>query len=246
MKEAFYTPRIPSEPIRGMGWIQINDDAVERLGIRPLYKSNCRNGNFEVTGPDGVKFNAYLDNPYGSGGRNRRRFIVHTHGEAVLLLVQKKLTIDAVLHFVRAWAESDAKLITPGERVITLSSESGALPGYVYFVLNPDSNAIKIGFAKDVKKRLTALQTSSPSQLELLGVIKTQSARTAQQLEGTLHQQFAQLHISGEWFRAEKTLLDYLNEKCPPLANKPDERKCPLPVDILSSAIARTINHVNS
>ena len=58
----------------------------------------------------------------------------------------------------------------------------------------------------------SARQTSSPSQLELLAVIKTQNARTAKQLEGTLHQQFAQLHISGEWFKAEKTLLNYLKE----------------------------------
>lgn len=212
MKEVFFTPRTPSEPIKGMGWIEINDDAVKRLGIHHLYKCVFYGGISEIIGPDGVKFDAYLDNPNGFGGRHKKRFTVHTHGEAVLLLVQKKLTIDAVLHFVRAWAEPDARLITPGKRVITLSSESADLPGYVYFIFNPECNAIKIGFAKDVLKRLAALQTSSPGQLELLGVIKTQSARTAKQLEGTLHQQFAQLHISGEWFKAEKALLNYLIE----------------------------------
>lgn len=147
----------------------------------------------------------YLDNPYGFGGRHKKHFIVHTHGEAVLLLVQKKLTIEAVLHFVRTWAEPNAIVTTPGKRVITLSSQFADLPYYVYFIFNPDSSAIKIGFAKDVLKRLAAIQTSSSSQLELLGVIKTQSTRIAKQLEGTLHQQFAQLHISGEWFKAEET-----------------------------------------
>ncbi|WP_051482681.1 GIY-YIG nuclease family protein [Synechocystis sp. PCC 7509] len=211
-KEVFFTPRTPSEPTKGMGWIEINDDAVKRLGIHHLYKWMFRGSNVEIVGPDGLKFNAYLDNPNGYGGRHKKRFIVHSHGEVVLLLVQKKLTIDAVLHFVRSWAKPEARVITPGKRVITLSSEYADLPGYVYFVFNLDSNAIKIGFAKDVQKRLAALQTSSPSQLKLLGVIRTQSARTAEQLEGTLHQQFAQLHISGEWFKAEETLLNYLRE----------------------------------
>ena len=215
MKEVFFTPRTPSEPVKGMGWIEINDDAVKRLGIHHLYKCVSYGSISEIIGPDGLKFDAYLDNPYGFGGRHKKRFIVHTHGEAVLLLVQKKLTIDAVLHFVRTWAEPNARVTTPGKRVITLSSEFADLPGYVYFIFNLDSNAIKIGFAKDVQKRLAALQTSSPGQLELLGVIKTQSAKTAKQLEGTLHQQFAQLHISGEWFKAEKTLLNYLKEVTP-------------------------------
>lgn len=212
MKEVFFTPRIPSEPVKGMGWIEINDDAVKRRHIHHLYKCVSYGSISEIIGPDGVKFDAYLDNPYGNGCRHKKRFIVHSHGEAVLLLVQKKLTIDAVLYFVRSWAKPEARVITPGKRVITLSSEYADLPSYVYFIFNPDSDAIKIGFAKDVAKRLAALQTSSPSQLKLLAVIKTQNARTAKQLEGVLHQQFAQSHISGEWFKAEETLLNYLKE----------------------------------
>jgi T5orf172 domain len=57
----------------------------------------------------------------------------------------------------------------------------------LHFILNQDSKAIKNGFAKDVQKRLAALQTSSPSHLELLASIKTESSRTAKVLEGSLH-----------------------------------------------------------
>ncbi len=129
MKEVFFTPRTPSEPVKGMEWIEINDDAVKRLGIHHyLYKCIFRGGNFEIIGPDGLKFSAYLDNPYGFGGSHKKRFIVHSHGEAVLLLVQKKLTIDAVLFFVRPWAEPNAIVTTPGKRVIALSSEYADLP----------------------------------------------------------------------------------------------------------------------
>ena len=80
MKEVFFTPRTPSEPIKGIGWIEINDEAVKRLHIHHLYKCVFYGGISEIIGPDGVKFDAYLDNPNGFGGRHKKRFTVHTHG----------------------------------------------------------------------------------------------------------------------------------------------------------------------
>lgn len=211
-KEIFFIPQNPKQPTMGMGWIEIDNYVVKQLSITHLYRYISYGNISKIIGPDGLQFSAYLDNPYGFGGRQKKCFIVHTHEEVVPLLVQKKLNIDAVLHFVRTWAKPDARVITPGKRVINLSVEYAELPGYVYFIFNLDSNAIKVGFTQDVRKRLAALQTSSPAQLELLGAIKTQSATTAKQLEKDLHQQFAQWHLSGEWFKAEKTLLNYIAE----------------------------------
>ena len=45
----------------------------------------------------------------------------------------------------------------------------------VYFVCNPDSNAIKIGIAKNVRRRLANLQTSSSSVKILLQLIHTKA-----------------------------------------------------------------------
>lgn len=213
MKEVFFTPQIPEEPHRGMGWIEINEDVVRRIGIRQVYKSVWRGGHSTFIGPNGLKFWAYADNPNAYGGRHRRRFTVHSHGEAVLLLAQKKLTIDAVLHFVRTWADPEARVVTPGKRTINLSKEGAGTPAYVYFILNQDSKAVKIGFAKDVQKRLATLQTSSPGHLELLGSIKTESPRTAMSMEESLHRKFADLHINGEWFRVDAVLLEYIRSK---------------------------------
>jgi hypothetical protein len=55
MKEVFFTPRTPSEPIKGMGWIEINDDAVKRLGIHHLYKCVYYGSISEIIEPDGSK-----------------------------------------------------------------------------------------------------------------------------------------------------------------------------------------------
>lgn len=213
MKQVFFTPQIPQEPHKGMGWIEINDDVVKRIGIPHLYKPLWRGGHTRFVGPDGLEFLAYADNPHAYGGRHKRRFAVHSHGRAVLLLAQKKLTIDAVLHFVKAWAEPEGRVITPGKRTITLSKKVADAPAYVYFVVNQDSKAVKIGFAKNVQKRLAALQTSSPAQLELLGSIKTESSQTARYLEESLHQMFANLHIQGEWFRVDAVMLEYIQSE---------------------------------
>ena len=133
-----------------MGYIEIDEEIVKRISIYSAYKSSGYGGRLNVVRPDGVSFTAYCDNPYGFGGRNKRRFTVHSHGQVIQLVAQKKLTIEAVLHFVRTWAEADAKVITPGKRTITLSKEKAEAPSYVYVVLNRDSNAVKIGSAKNV------------------------------------------------------------------------------------------------
>jgi predicted GIY-YIG superfamily endonuclease len=195
MKKVFFTPQYPAEPKRGMGYIEIDEEIVTRVGIIAIYRSSGYGGRLNVVGPDGIKFTAYCDNPYGFGGRNKRSFVVHSHGEAIRLVAQKKLTIDAVLHFVSTWADKDAKVITPGKRTMTLSKEKAKHPCYVYFVLNRDSKAIKIGLTKNIQRRLAALQTSSPAQLELLLSIKVESVQAAKNKERWLHEKFAELRI---------------------------------------------------
>ncbi len=193
-QQVFFTPQYPAEPKKGMGYIVIDREIAESIGIRPNYQPAGYGGRMYVYGSEG-KFATYCDNPYGFGGRNKRRFKVYSHYKVIDLVAQKKLTIDAVLNFVRNWAEEDAKIITPGKRTITLDKETGKPPCFIYFVLNYDSEAIKIGIAKNVKGRLASLQTSSPSELKLLSIIKTESVNKARKLESSLHQTFDKYHI---------------------------------------------------
>lgn len=69
---------------------------------------------------------------------------------------------------------------------------------YVYFI--SDGEYVKIGVAKDLSKRLTALQTANARKLELLFAIPTNSEKTAFELEGILHNQYSHYAVSGEWF----------------------------------------------
>jgi hypothetical protein len=68
-------------------------------------------------------------------------------------------------------------------------------PKLVYFVL-ADDGRVKIGVAVNVKARLKALQTGSPTTLK---VVRTLPGGFA--AEQWFHQHFAELRIQGEWFR---------------------------------------------
>jgi len=212
LKQVFFTPQYPEIPERGMGYIEIDKDVVARIRIQHVYKPIGYGGRMQVTKPDGTRFIAYCDNPRGYGGRNKRRFKVHSHGEVIALTAQKKLTIDAVLYFVRSWAEPNGKVITPGKRTINLEKQTAKTPCYVYFVLNRDSKAIKIGIAKNIRRRLASLQTSSPAELELIGSIKTTGTQAARKLESKLHHQFDRWQIRGEWFEADRELTNYITQ----------------------------------
>ncbi len=59
------------------------------------------------------------------------------------------------------------------------------------------------------------MQTSSPSELKLLGTMKTKSVNDARKIEKSLHQRFDENRIRGEWFKADVKLLDYIKQQMP-------------------------------
>ena len=87
----------------------------------------------------------------------------------------------------------------------------------IYFLLNRVRNAVKIGSAVDVPRRLSQLQIGSPDPLELLG-----TSPGSLQEERELHQHFRCFHIRGEWFEAHPDLLAELPFVASPLATVSD------------------------
>ncbi|WP_454627010.1 GIY-YIG nuclease family protein [Bradyrhizobium cenepequi] len=78
-------------------------------------------------------------------------------------------------------------------------------PGYVYFIT--DGDAIKIGFARNVEKRLRSLQTSHHVPLRLLGAVVAQPED-----EKEMHARLAHRRILGEWFEVHGDVFDVLME----------------------------------
>jgi len=71
----------------------------------------------------------------------------------------------------------------------------------VYFVRAGNRGAIKIGIARNVNRRIDALQTGNAFKLNLIASIPCSSRKEAEHLEGRLHRFFSKQRIRGEWFQ---------------------------------------------
>lgn len=81
-------------------------------------------------------------------------------------------------------------------------------PGWVYLMLAKGAGAIKIGFStKYPSSRKRTLQTGNPHELKLVMLLQG-----TQRDERRYHDQFAHLHIRGEWFKDCRELRDYFRE----------------------------------
>ena len=70
-----------------------------------------------------------------------------------------------------------------------------------------------VGRARDINRRLKSLQTANPYELKVIEIIKVKERKAARELENSLHQKFNHLKLSGEWFKAELELFDFIENK---------------------------------
>lgn len=211
-RATIYILKDPNAKYKGWAWVDISLAVAERFNLLnewPLIISFTPEEHEELQSK-GINCPSFIM-PTRRTRAAGKKFIVNNNGEFINLSVQKSVLIEAICLWVKTWAEPNAKLITPGKRTISLAGESIARgSAFVYFVHNADSNAMKIGRAKNLEKRLSSLQTSSPATLKLVKAIQVTSGKEAAELEYKLHQQFTHLRITGEWFKTETELLDYL------------------------------------
>ena len=77
---------------------------------------------------------------------------------------------------------------------------------HVYFIRAGD--AVKIGSAADISKRLETLQCANPVELHVVRIIRHGGAH----LERELHGRFRHHHLRGEWFRWCDEIVSYIAE----------------------------------
>ncbi len=75
----------------------------------------------------------------------------------------------------------------------------------IYFIQS-ENGPIKIGYSKSPKQRIHNLRSANSEKLTLIGTVSGSRDK-----ELLLHKQFKHLLISGEWFKPEQDLLDYIN-----------------------------------
>jgi Meiotically up-regulated gene 113 len=217
-KEVFFIDRDLNDPAQGWGWVELDHEDSRRFKVKNEHPRTRR-----VTKPK-RRYNEQLDlveeyldhnhfvRPPSRGKAGGKLFTLNIDGELLKIKVQKSLTNKAVCDWIKTWAPENTKIITPGNSAYSFEGEKLAHQAhFIYFILNEDSNAIKIGRARDLGKRIKALQTSSPAQLKLVRSIQVNSSKEAEVLEKSLHQQFREIRVAGEWFKANAELLEYIH-----------------------------------
>jgi len=80
--------------------------------------------------------------------------------------------------------------------------------GYVYFMEAVGLQAVKIGAAANIDRRLGQLQVGCPAELR---VLLLEEGGKARELE--LHREFEGFHIRGDWFRVDGAVADYIAQQ---------------------------------
>ena len=75
------------------------------------------------------------------------------------------------------------------------------MANFVYFIKLGQTKYYKIGYAKNIEKRLEQLQVASPYNIILIAAFQS---RDALNLERQLHSKYSRNRVRGEWFKFDK------------------------------------------
>lgn len=70
---------------------------------------------------------------------------------------------------------------------------------------------IKIGYSRNVEKRIESMQTGNQYKLELIAKLVFETEFMARQQEKDMHRRYERFRFRGEWFYAEP-VLDWLRQ----------------------------------
>jgi hypothetical protein len=85
-----------------------------------------------------------------------------------------------------------------------------ARTGFIYAVQLGSMPRVKIGFTKDVERRMPGIQTGAHEKLVLLHSVAGTTTH-----EAALKQRFEPYKTHGEWFRLEGDVAAWIEEGCP-------------------------------
>ena len=97
------------------------------------------------------------------------------------------------------------------------------MTGYIY-AIGSENGTVKIGYSVNPKSRLPFLRVGHPGKLTLLGFIEATRSQEAE-----VHHLLARWRVTGEWFRLEGAVKDFVEmlpkpPSPPPRASGPGSR----------------------
>ncbi|MEY9198735.1 hypothetical protein ABIA16_003851 [Sinorhizobium fredii] len=121
---------------------------------------------------------------------------------------------DLIGAIIRAAVKAYVPKPPPAKRRVRGADQAG----FVYFIKS--GNYIKIGKAKDVRSRMSGIQTGAPERLECLGIIAGGLRK-----ERELHKLFAEHRANGEWFNDCREIREFIKDKCAPMNDNQPKRQ---------------------
>ncbi|WP_338576277.1 DUF1376 domain-containing protein [Pseudomonas canadensis] len=97
---------------------------------------------------------------------------------------------------LRIERDIETVLTSPRGKKLPDGDSLSGFKGYVYFVTDPDSYLVKVGYSKNPWARLSELRRSHGVALSVVATIKT-----VDKSETTIHAALAEFREEGEWFR---------------------------------------------
>lgn len=99
------------------------------------------------------------------------------------------------------------QLVKPTSKYTDLNEDSKTVSTFVYFILNENTNTVKIGFSRNPDTRLNAFQTGT---LDSLVILKTIAGNKSD--EAAIHNRFSDYRVSKsrEIFRYEGSLKSFI------------------------------------
>lgn len=116
--------------------------------------------------------------------------------EAAIAKVDQQFTI-----LEKIWAERPPAIHQVKQPAVFVKK------GYVYFIFNEASNAVKIGYSARPTERLAGLQTSNPQPLKLVATVVGDTTD-----ERKYHERFAPYRLKGEWFTLHDELRSLITQ----------------------------------
>jgi hypothetical protein len=113
---------------------------------------------------------------------------------------------DSWVH-IRIERDIEAVVSSPRGRKLPNGDSLKGFNGYVYFITNPDTGLVKIGYSKNPWARLAELRRSYGSELNVVATIKT-----VDKSEVSIHATLADYRVEGEWFVENECIKSLISQ----------------------------------
>jgi hypothetical protein len=84
------------------------------------------------------------------------------------------------------------------------------MPGYVYAIMNPSTNLVKIGMTRNPKVRIRDIELISGSHVDIVGVVQVQNPSN---IESLIHDSLNDCRGIGEWFNCSPDTAEVILRK---------------------------------